>query len=686
VEFKKTLIVAGVTPFTPAYAYFDVKVDTYFAIDSPSGYGVTMAIGQSGSPSTDHQAGLIEANTWYTGCDPWMNGMPYDLWSAVCAFGWNYLRIGDGTGRQGPSSGPLSPGVTVTTVSTSATTVGGTTVNVTSATGIVVGQLVTCSATSSGVATTVTNVAGSTITVSPAWAAAVAAGMAISFQNSNTVATLTTTPAFVGTGVVNVQSLTGIINGQTAMVGAALPPTVTVTATAAIAQVIIATNAATPVAANTLTFTSTTGVAIGQPVSGTHIPTATYVTAFTPTTVTLSQYITQTVTLGTNITFGAVNQVTLSGNFFSTCDLGLPISFGTPVTAGAALTYTTSNGTTGTNTVNVNSVANIAVGCVVFSGGALPDGTKVSGISSSTITFDHNFVSTLDSGKNIWFATEVFDGALWWRAFQPTPSTPYANNVGGIIVDSGDAHTITGLAYNTRYGAILEAFTASDSKLTRTVLRNFRTIGTQNAVWITGSAGGQVDCDLLNCHLQNDSGASTSNQGITIYGGITANVRMIGGRLVSSPSGSSSQGIRILGGANTVNIDLSGGAYIYGEYYSYLSDDANTGVITVNARNCTFDSGDNGIYISGGVGSVFQFGEAAQAKVVGNTAGYVLSGSYGGTVQGQLLRLDLTVAPSTTTRANINEKMYLATPTATEYGYLCTSAGATFTWHKLPLA
>ena len=54
---------------------------------------------------------------------------------------------------------------------------------------------------------------------------------------------------------------------------------------------------------NVLTFTSTTGVAVGALVTGTGIAAGTFVASFTSTTVTLSDAITSAITSGTAITF-----------------------------------------------------------------------------------------------------------------------------------------------------------------------------------------------------------------------------------------------------------------------------------------------------------------------------------------------------------------------------------------------
>lgn len=66
----------------------------------------------------------------------------------------------------------------------------------------------------------------------------------------------------------------------------------------------ISTSASTSANGNVLTFTSTTGVAVGNTVSGTGIPTGATVVAVTSTTVTLSMTSTAGVSNTTSITFG----------------------------------------------------------------------------------------------------------------------------------------------------------------------------------------------------------------------------------------------------------------------------------------------------------------------------------------------------------------------------------------------
>lgn len=69
-------------------------------------------------------------------------------------------------------------------------------------------------------------------------------------------------------------------------------------------QIVIVTSALTAVNGNVLTFTSTTGVAVGMYVTGTGIVTGTQVVAVTSTTVTLSLSSTAGVAITTTITFG----------------------------------------------------------------------------------------------------------------------------------------------------------------------------------------------------------------------------------------------------------------------------------------------------------------------------------------------------------------------------------------------
>lgn len=69
-------------------------------------------------------------------------------------------------------------------------------------------------------------------------------------------------------------------------------------------NVSINTSASTSANGNVLTFTSTTGAAVGQNVSGTGVPVGTTVIAVTGTTVTMSNSSTAGVSSGATITFG----------------------------------------------------------------------------------------------------------------------------------------------------------------------------------------------------------------------------------------------------------------------------------------------------------------------------------------------------------------------------------------------
>lgn len=71
------------------------------------------------------------------------------------------------------------------------------------------------------------------------------------------------------------------------------------------ANTVIATNALTSANGNVLNFASTTGVAVGQSISGTGIVAGSTVLAFTGTTVTMSQATTAGVANAASITFGS---------------------------------------------------------------------------------------------------------------------------------------------------------------------------------------------------------------------------------------------------------------------------------------------------------------------------------------------------------------------------------------------
>ena len=79
----------------------------------------------------------------------------------------------------------------------------------------------------------------------------------------------------------------------------------------------LTTSASTSANGNVLTFTSVTGVSVGQTVSGTGIPAGTTVVATSGTTVTLSQTSTAGVASSATITFGGDLTITGGGSFTS---------------------------------------------------------------------------------------------------------------------------------------------------------------------------------------------------------------------------------------------------------------------------------------------------------------------------------------------------------------------------------
>lgn len=689
VEIKRTLTYAGggsdpgVQPSTPAYGFYQGHVNSYFAMDW-IGHGVIACVGAPNSYSTDYSGAVIEANSWYVGCPPWQAAQAADLWSPVMAFGWNYLCIGDGTGKQGPMTGPLCPGVpvnTVATTSTSSTAVGGTTVNVTSAAGVAVGQLVVCSAAQIGVATLVTHVSGTTITVNPSWGAAIGSGMSISFQGSTMVQT---------------------------------------TLAADVTVVVLNTNASTA-SGHVLPFALTTGVVTGQTVAGTHIPASTYVQSFTMTSVTLTNPVIGTVANGAAITFGpntcqvasaagiTVGQtamvsyaalsanstvvaitgttIVLSNNFNISVDGTTPISFATPGTIGAALTTSSGPTALGANSVVVTSATGIAAGCVVFLGTALPDGTKVANTytpGNTTVPLTASFTAALPSNSTIYFASEFFDGLLWWRALQPTPTSVYALNINNAWITGIDGLTLTGSSWNTTRFLLDSApsTTVADAKTTRTVVRNARAVGTSTAFILEGSSGGQVDLDLVGCHIQNDSTNNTSQVALMVQNAITANIRIYGGRIWGGWS--SSQGIRALNGqGSTINLEVDGGAYIGANSWPIYLEDGNT--YNVKLRNCVLESPTGAPVTVAGSGTL-QFGDSCQLIGNANYPGWQRTAGTT-TVSGQPRRLDLgSFVPTSGTVGNVGEFFHLDTPTVHVRGYICTAAsGGTYTWKEIPV-
>ena len=113
-----------------------------------------------------------------------------------------------------------------------------------------------------------------------------------------------------GTSTTAVLTASAVANATAAAAGTAGYYRINTSAAAAVMQgtvfqsVAIATNALTAANSNVLNFASTTGVAVGQSVSGTGIVAGSTVLAFTGTTVTLSFASTAGVASAASITFG----------------------------------------------------------------------------------------------------------------------------------------------------------------------------------------------------------------------------------------------------------------------------------------------------------------------------------------------------------------------------------------------
>jgi autotransporter-associated beta strand protein len=154
-------------------------------------------------------------------------------------------------------------------------------------------------------------------------------------------------------------------------------------------------------------FASTTGLAVGQSVYGTNIPSGAFITAVTPTSITLNTNITTAVASGTALTFTGVHSTQNT-------------------TAAAA-----NNG----NTIAVGNASNLALGQYV-NGANIPANSVITGINqaNNTFTISNNIVTAVPNASPIYFGpvtnftgnVTVGSGTL---KVQPTATTGNGSNL-----------------------------------------------------------------------------------------------------------------------------------------------------------------------------------------------------------------------------------------------------------------
>lgn len=172
------------------------------------------------------------------------------------------------------------------------------------------------------------------------------------------------------------------------------------------AAIVLDTSASTSSGA-TLPFTSTTGVANGQSVTGTNIATGSYVLSFIAnTSVTLNQAITGTVASGAAITFGP--DVTVANAATYTADGGVRYA-----ATGLPLTYVASAPTTGQYTLGG------AIGSYLFAAGdagaAILIDYQYSNTSGFTITGGNPIMGTTPRFTSTF--TQIYEGNTFTITF-----------------------------------------------------------------------------------------------------------------------------------------------------------------------------------------------------------------------------------------------------------------------------
>jgi autotransporter-associated beta strand protein len=240
------------------------------------------------------------------------------------------LKSGNGTWLYAPAASSYAnatlgaPNAELTSVSAAS---GATVLTFNSTAGLTVGQFVT--GTNIAANTYISLLTPTTVTLSVATSGAVAGGTEIGFAGETLPSATVTTSALTSSGsaVLNFTNTTGLAVGQLATgtgiaansyVVSIVPNTsVTLsqntTGVAGAASVVFADETAASTTASTgastasgatLPFTNTTGLAVGQLVTGTNIPANSYITAIVPnTSVTLSQSVSGAVASGASLSF-----------------------------------------------------------------------------------------------------------------------------------------------------------------------------------------------------------------------------------------------------------------------------------------------------------------------------------------------------------------------------------------------
>jgi hypothetical protein len=316
--------------------------------------------------------------------------------------------------------------------------VGSTTFNVNNANNIAIGQLVTGTGITSG--TTVTNVTSNTITIDTAFT-----DIADGTYNFS---------AGTGSTTFGVASATNIATGQI-VTGTGIPVGTVVTNVSS--NVITVDNAFNAPATGTYNFyagsgcttfgvTSATGIEIGQKVTGTGVPSTTYVTNISSTV------------------------ITISNAFNATADG----------------TYNFYAGVVGSKKFEVSSATDIATGQLV-SGTGIVEGTTVTDVTSTTITLSKAF-SVLANGTYTFYDPNKLS----------TSGTVTGTFVVGQVMGSSNDNPIDGITLGTTITNISGSspnFTLTLSSPVKKVFDSVSTIYAKDTIINTGS--GTIGTDYI---------------------------------------------------------------------------------------------------------------------------------------------------------------------------------------------
>lgn len=213
----------------------------------------------------------------------------------------------------------------------------------------------------------------------------------------------------------------------------------------------LATNGTTASGGTVLNFASTSGLVVGQQVSGTNIAAGSYITALTATTVTLSTATSGAIASLASIIFGGESSSVKTMSSISTASstaaaattitlastagltVGMVVTGSTNIPAGAYITAINSgtntitisaatfgtiasstaltfNGAANTNVVTLQSTAGLVVGQSV-AGTNVPAGTVISAIYGNNVVLSNSIATAVAAGTTLYFGSLGVSGA-----------------------------------------------------------------------------------------------------------------------------------------------------------------------------------------------------------------------------------------------------------------------------------